>query len=410
MPTERQDTSSATGFPQRRNMVLVGLLVVACVLCWRAVDLQVVSGDGLRKKADRRHLGTVTEPAHRGMITDRNGEPLAVSTQVFAVIANPRRINEYREDNPELAERLTAQLGLLEDVLKLPKGRMTTLLEKRANSRFVYLERQLPPVVAQQVKALDLPGVDLQKEFRRYYPSNEIFSHVIGVTNIDDQGQSGLEKTYDAVLRGEPGKTRVMRDGRRRAIEEVEDIAAPRPGENLVLSLDRRIQYLAYKELTAAVKRHEAVSGSLVMLDVKTGEILAMVNQPTYNPHRRDSRPDMRRNRAVTDVYEPGSTLKPFTVAAGLSSGKYRPNTLIDTGNGQYPIARMVVKDTSPHGVIDVSTVLQKSSNVGVTKIALSLPKESQWQILARLGFGEQTGSGFLGERSGRLMPFSDWR
>jgi len=259
--------------------------------------------------------------------------------------------------------------------------------------------------------ALGLPGVNLQREYRRYYPAGEVTAHVVGFTNIDDRGQEGLELAYDEWLRGTPGSKRVLRDRLGRVVRNVEQIRKPEPGRDLTLSLDRRIQYLAYRELKRAVFHHQARSGSLVILDVHTGEVLAMVNQPSFNPNdRRQFLPAQTRNRAVTDVFEPGSTIKPFTIAAALLSGRYRPNTLIDTSPGHYRLGRAVIRDDRDYGRINLTTVIQKSSNVGASKIALSLPDELLYRVQDSFGFGAVTGSGFPGEVGGLINDAGHWR
>ena len=250
----------------------------------------------------------------------------------------------------------------------------------------------------------------MQREYRRYYPGGEVFAHTVGFTNVDDQGLEGLELAYDQWLQGTPGRKRVIRDGHARVVRNVESIREPVEGKNLVLSIDRRLQFLAYRELKAAVQQHKAKSGSIVILDALTGEVLTMVNQPAYNPNgSKQGRRGRLRNRAVTDVFEPGSTMKPFTVAAALESGRYRPRTRIDTSPGSMRVGRHQVRDIRNYGAIDVATVIRKSSNVGVSKIALDLPREDLWRFFSRLGFGESTGSGFPGEADGQLTPHQRW-
>ncbi len=386
-------------FAVRHGFVLALLAIAVLLLLWRAVYLHVLNKDFLQQQGDARHLRVVTLSAHRGMITDRYGEPLAVSTPVDSVWANPQELIEARDDLPQLAKLLDM------DVDKLQR-----LLAGSDKREFVYLKRHISPSLAQQVMALNLPGVDLQREYRRYYPAGEVMAHVIGFTNIDDVGQEGLELAYDDWLRGEPGAKRVIKDGKNRIVEDVESIRAPRPGKDLVLALDRRIQYLAYRELKAAVQDNNARSGSAVVLDVRTGEVLAMVNQPSYNPNnRKDLTGNKERNRAVTDVFEPGSTMKPFTIACALESGKYRPDTPIDATGGHFKVGRKIISDVHDYGLIDVSRVIIKSSNVGASKIALTLPAEQMWDMFTQMGFGSITGSGFPGEASGVLANYHRW-
>ena len=325
---------------------------------------------------------------------------MAISTPVDTVWADPSIF--VAGSNGE--SRLSSLLGMSEQTLQ-------NLVGKRKGKEFVYLKRHVTPKVAQQVRALDLPGVFLKREYRRYYPAGEVVSHVLGFTDIDDSGQEGVELAFEDWLKGEPGKKRVIKDRLGRIIENVEGIKRPSPGKDLILSIDRRLQYLAYRELKAAVIKHKAKSGSVVLLDSQTGEILAMVNQPSYNPNdRRQIKATNYRNRAVTDLLEPGSTLKPFTVATALETKEYRPDSRIDTAPGYYKIGRYMISDVRNYGLIDVARVIQKSSNVGVSKIALSLDSDTIWQVFSDLGFGSPTSSGFPGEAFGRLSHFSEWR
>ena len=384
----------------RRRLVLVLFAAGFAALVWRAMDLQVFNQGFLQVQGDARHLRVVTLAAHRGMILDRNGEPLAVSTPVDSVWANPQELATAREYWPALAR-----------LLDLDPDQMRRQLEARAGREFVYLKRHVDPTIAAQVRALGAPGVALQREYRRYYPDGEVAAQVLGFTDVDDVGQEGLELAYEDWLRGEPGAKRVVKDGKHTIIENVESIRAARPGRDLTLSIDRRIQYLAYRELKTAVQRHKARSGSVVVLDTATGEVLAMVNQPSYNPNNRTRwHPSTLRNRAVTDLFEPGSTLKPFTIAAGLETGQYRPNTPIETTPGFYRVGANLVRDVHNYGALDVTGVIRKSSNVGSAKIALSLDKQVFWSLLHRLGFGSLTASGFPGEASGLLVNHRRWR
>lgn len=384
----------------RRYLLLGALACAFSALIWRAVDLQVLDREFLQGQGDARHLRVVSMPAHRGMILDRRGEPLAISTPVQSVWANPQELVTERAQLPRLAK-----------VLGMDVDELQRTLASKAQREFVYLKRRVSPVVAAQVKTLNVTGVSLQQEYRRYYPGGEVAAHVVGFTNIDDEGQEGLELAYTDWLRGEPGAKRVIKDGRRDIVESVESIRAPRPGQDLVLSIDRRIQYLAYRELKAAVKRHGARSASAVILDVERGEVLAMVNQPSYNPNNGGQRrSDHFRNRAITDVFEPGSTLKPFAVAAGLESRRYKPHTAVNTAPGYMQVGVNTVKDVRDFGQLDVTGVIRKSSNVGVTKIALSLPPKQLWTLLSDMGFGVSTGSGFPGEASGLLAHYHRWR
>jgi len=383
-----------------RRVFLLGVMLASVgLLLWRAVDLQVLHNDFLLEQGDARSLRVVNIPAHRGMITDRNNEPLAISTPVDSIWADPQALMEASAQLPRLAKLLDVKVGWIKDRLR-----------DNANREFVYLKRAVPPALAGQVMALNISGVAKQREYRRYYPAGEVAGHVVGFTNVDDEGQEGAELTYEKLLRGTPGSMRVIKDRLGRIVETVERISEPVPGHDLKLSIDRRIQYLAYRELKAAVQENHAASGSAVILDVKTGEVLAMVNQPTYNPNNRDSlRSSHYRNRAVTDVFEPGSTVKPFTVAMALESGKYRPDTMIDTKPGTLRLGPNTIHDTHNHGLINVSTVIAKSSNVGASKIALSLPAERLWTMFHRVGFGSLSGADFPGETAGTLPDYHRW-
>ncbi len=386
--------------PVRIACVLGLLAVCAGVLVWRALDLQVMDNDFLQGQGDARHLRIHDMPAHRGMITDRNGDPLAISIPVDSIWGNPRELADVRDQWPALARALGVRPADLEQQL-----------ERRADSQFVYLRRHVDPPVAERVMALGLRGVALQREYRRYYPEHEVSAHLLGLTNIDDQGQEGLELAYDQWLQGVPGRKWVLKDRYGRIVEDVAAIREPEPGRDLRLSIDRRIQYLAYRELKTAVQLHRAESGSVVVLDVRTGEVLAMANQPSFNPNNRGSlRADAFRNRAVTDLVEPGSTAKPFTIAAALEAGSHRPESRIDTAPGFMRVGGGTVRDLSNYGAIDLTAVIQKSSNVGMTKIALSLPPDRMWRMFTALGFGELSGSGFPGEAAGMLTHHSRWR
>jgi len=379
-------------------LALVGLIVL--VLVWRAIDLQVSDKEFLQDQGDARHLRVLTMPAHRGMITDRNGEPLAISTPVDSVWVNPKELVLERERWRPLARLLGMDIAELRDRVM-----------QRADREFVYLRRHIDPALAQRVIALEIPGVSLQREYRRYYPLGEVAAHLVGFTNIDDAGQEGIELAYDKWLRGDSGSKWVLKDRLGHVVENVAAIKEPDPGKDLALSIDNRIQYLAYRELKAAVQQHRARSGSVVVLDVATGEVVAMVNQPSYNPNNREGkRSDLLRNRAVTDLFEPGSTVKPFTVAAALETGRYHPGSYIDTAPGYFKIGRHLVRDKHNYGYIDVTTVIEKSSNVGVSKIALALDPAHMWKMLSGVGFGQPTGGGFPGEVTGLLPDYRGWK
>ncbi|MCH9048642.1 MAG: serine hydrolase [Proteobacteria bacterium] len=383
----------------RRWFLLSIYTICMAGLLFRAVDLQVLNKEFLQDRGDARALRVVKIPAHRGMITDRNGESLAISTPVNSIWAVPRKV---------LAS--DSRLAQLAKYLQMNDEELITLLKDRIGRQFVYLKRHVAPALAAEVMLLDIPGISLQREYRRYYPAGEVTSHVLGFTNIDDSGQEGLELAYDSWLKGLPGSKRVLKDRLGRVIENIESIRTPDPGKQLVLSIDRRVQYLAYRELKAAVNHYKARAGTLIMLDVNTGEIIAMVGQPSYNPNNRTGlKSGNYRNRALTDVFEPGSTLKPFTIAAALESGLYDLETTIDTRPGIFKVGDHIIRDHRNYGVIDLATVIKKSSNIGASKIALSLEPQDFWTTLARAGFGQTTGSGFPGEVSGFLNSYNNW-
>ncbi|MFP4609467.1 MAG: peptidoglycan D,D-transpeptidase FtsI family protein [Thiohalophilus sp.] len=379
--------------------VMLVLLSVTIVLVWRAVDLHVVRKAFLQDQGDARYLRELPLAAHRGMITDRHGEPLAISTPVDSVWVNPAEFAVAQPGWPKLAKLLNIDV---KDIV--------TSIEQRKDKEFVYIKRHVEPARAARVMELGIPGISLQREYHRYYPMGEVASHVVGYTNIDDEGQEGLELAFDKWLSGEAGSQRVIRDRLGRVVKHVELLKKPRPGENLALSIDRRLQYLAYRELKRAVIGSGAKSGSAVILDVKTGEVLAMVNQPAYNPNNRGNLQSQSvRNRAVADVFEPGSTIKPFTVAAALQSGNYNTNSLINTAPGYYQVRGNTIRDIRNYGRINLTRIIQKSSNVGASKLALSLESENIWNIFDQLGFGMVTSSGFPGEAAGVLKPAATW-
>ncbi len=388
--------------PLLRGRFLLVMGAVGCamaLLAFRGVDLQVLNKDFLQQQGTARHLRVVSIVAHRGSILDRDGEPLAVSTPVDSVWVEPKEFM-----------RAKSRWGELARVLEMDRKQLEKMLAGREHRGFVYIKRRIAPSLAERVMALEIPGVSLQREYRRYYPAGEVTGHLLGFTDVDDVGLEGIELAYDNWLRGTPGSKRVIKDRLGHIVEDVEQIRRPRPGRDLRLTIDRRIQYLAYRELLAAVKRHKARAGSVVVLDARTAEVLAMVNQPAFNPNnRQDLRGERYRNRAVADMFEPGSTLKPFTIAAALQSGHYRPDSLIDTAPGYYRVGGHTVRDNRNYGLIDVSTVIQKSSNVGASKIALSLSPETIWQAFHRVGFGEPTSADFPGESSGVFTDYDGW-
>jgi cell division protein FtsI (penicillin-binding protein 3) len=376
-------------------LVFFGFLVLAA----RALYLQGLHNDFLQQKGETRYARVIEISAHRGMVTDRNGEPLALSTPVESVWAAPVDANLSAEQRA----KLTRLLGM--DAAELKKKLAETERE------FVYLKRQLPPEQAAKVVQLNLPGVFLQREYRRYYPAAEVTAHVVGVTGMDDNGQEGIELAYQDWLTGKAGSRRVIKDRLGHVVEDIESIRAPQQGRELALSIDQRIQYLAFRELKSAIALNEAKAGSLVVLDVNTGEVLALANWPTYNPNNRDTLTVGRsRNRAVVDLFEPGSTLKPFTVAAALESGQVSPGSMIDTQGGHYTIGNRTIHDAHPEGILTVAQVIQKSSNIGSAKMALAMAPQKLWTILSDVGFGTQTKVGFPGEATGRLRAYQTWK
>lgn len=385
--------------PWRFYFVCCVLLMCVGCLLWRMFYLTVLNRPFLQKQGNARILRTVPIPAYRGMITDRNGRPLAISTPLESIWVNPQVIPLDEEHIKPLAVSLHFSYTQLKNYLW-----------KNRHREFVYLRRQVNPAVAQQVKGLNLPGVHLVKEYHRYYPAGEVSAQVVGFNNIDDEGQEGVELAYNSLLRSEPGKRRVIKDRLGHIIADVDIVKPARPGEDLILSIDERIQYLAYRELKKSVEENDAQSGSAVVLDIKTGEVLAMVNQPTFNPNQRYRHGgDKYRNRAVTDLVEPASTVKPFTIANALASGKYTPASKVNTSPGWMVLDKKLVRDMHDNGVLDLTTILEKSSNMGVTKLTLSLPADSLWRMLQGVGFGEATGIHFPGETNGVLVYHRPW-
>jgi cell division protein FtsI (penicillin-binding protein 3) len=384
-----------------RSTVILGLVLIgAAALVARAVELQLLDHGFLAKQGDDRSMRVVKIAAHRGAITDRNGEPLAVSTPVDSVWVNPQELNDNIDQLPRLAKALKQDQQWL-------ARRITSNLDRE----FLYLVRHMPPEQAAHIKALGIPGVYLLREYRRYYPAGEVSGHVVGFTTIDDKGQEGLELGFDQLLNGEDGAKRVIQDLYGHYVENVESIRSPRPGRDLVTSIDLRIQYLAYRELKSAMQEYRAHAGSVIVVDVDTGEVLAMVNQPAYNPNDREQlKAGLYRNRAATDIFEPGSSIKPFIMAAALASGQYRPDSVVDTSPGFLKVGSKVFEDEHNLGAIDLATILAKSSNVGTAKVALSLQPGQIWNTLTGLGLGQVTGSGYPGESAGMLSQFAHWR
>ena len=383
----------------RRRFILACFMLAMCGLIWRAVDLQVLNNSFLQNRGDAVHLSNIKIPAYRGQILDRDGHALAISAPVSSVWVNPQEFDA------------NGQVKKLASMLELKPKALAKKTDKASGRRFVYLRRHMDPQLAERIEELGVVGVYAQKEYRRFYPDGEVAAHVVGFTNVDDEGQEGLELSYESRLKGVPGVEQVLRDGKRRMVKHVESVREPVPGKDIKLSIDRRLQYLAYRELKAAVTQQKAKSGSLILMNPQTGEILAAANQPAFNPNERSKLTASRvRNRAFVDVFEPGSIMKPFTVAAGMMSGLFDASTIIDTTPGYMKVGRSQVRDHRNYGKVDLAMLLLKSSNVGSSKIALSIPPEGMWGLLDKLGFGAKTGIGFPGEAKGKLVSFERWR
>ncbi|OQX01666.1 MAG: cell division protein FtsI [Thiothrix lacustris] len=431
-------------FQGRRLFLLLALLVVIGGLMLRAAWLEIFQQEWLQQQADKRQMRVVTVPAYRGMITDRNGDPMAISSPVSSLWCNPQDFLRAREDlrhqaaqvlgepppttaKPALLDaynaarggrevaaeklaKLEAGLQHIEQELELKPGELSTKLAQASDKQFFYLGRQLSLETAQSILDLDLPGVAATREYRRYYPLAETAGHVVGMTNIDGTGIEGIEKAQNDLLAGKNGKTRVVRDAKGKLVESVISVEEMQPGQNLQLSIDRRIQYLAYKELKTQVSLLNAKAGSLVVLDAHNGEILAMANVPSFNPNnRKELEPYLYRNRAVTDKSEPGSTIKPLTIAAALEARAIGAEVEINTSPGQINFGKYSVKDPKDYGSITLPTLLAKSSNVGASRVALLMNARDQWMFLSRVGFGSVPNAGFSGETAGLLTNYTQW-
>jgi cell division protein FtsI (penicillin-binding protein 3) len=417
----------ANDFSGRRRFLLSFIMSCMVVLVGRAVHLQVFKKDFLQERS--RYVDTVSISSYRGIIEDRNGEALAISSPAPSITINPK---EFVKDNESVirqmekqfraehrGEKLTesqsqevkiayqaekaAKIVQLEKLLNLPSGKVNRILDEKKGKGFAYLAKKISPGLAEQVKNLKLTGVNILREFKRFFPSGEVTAHLLGFTNAEDVGQVALEQSYETLLKGTDGKKRVIKDGLHQVIADVENIASPIPGKNLRLSIDQRIQYLAYRELQNAVDSNKAKAGALVVLDAKTGEILAAVNQPSFNPNSKaDLKESLYRNRAFTEVFEPGSTVKPFTVAAALEGKYIRPGDFFNT-DGVFPVGNHTVRDTHHYGILNVEGVIQKSSNIGVAKMALKMPTDYFWGMFNKVGFGISPATGFPGETDGRM-------
>lgn len=382
----------------RRRLLLICILLGFAGLFARAIYLQSLHKDFLQRKGDARYSRTLELQAHRGKITDRNGELLAISSPVESVWASPPDV--------KITAAQKIKLGQLLGIKSVEIDKKLANLERG----FVYLKRRVSPDLAAKVMSLGISGVFLQREYKRFYPAGDVTAHLVGFTDINDKGQEGFELAQNALLSGKAGSRKVIKDRQGRIVEDLEDVKVPQDGRDLVLSIDRRIQYLTYRELARAVDLYKAKAAAAVVLDAKTGEVLAMVNFPTYNPNNPVNIKGKTRNRVITDVFEPGSTLKSIAVSAAMEFGDFKPDTPIQTAPGYMKIGPATIRDTHDYGVLTVAGVIQKSSNVGSTKMVLSLKREELWSVFNQLGFGSRMDIGFPGQASGRLRPYKSWR
>ena len=379
----------------------VGLLLMGAfaALVGRSFYLQVINNDFLQEKGESRYLRDLEISASRGKITDRNGDLLAVSTPMKTIWAIP---GDARTMSAEQKQQLAALLEIN------PRELEAKIAPEKT---FVFIKRQVPPQVADRIAALKLPGVHQEKEYRRYYPTGDMTAHIVGFTGVDDKGLEGVELAFQTSLIGRPGSRTVIRDRRGNIIEDTRALKPPQDGKDVRLALDSKIQYLAYSQLKAAVEKHKAKAGGVVVVDTRTGEILALVNLPTYNPNNRDHLSGAQlRNRALTDTFEPGSVMKPFTAALALERGRVRPDTVINCAPGRMTIGPATISDAHPHGALTVAQVIQKSSNVGTAKMALGFQPKEMWEMFDSVGFGQAPNLGFPGEVHGRLRPWKNWR
>ena len=382
----------------RRRVLLMCVLAGFVALFMRGIYLQSLHKEFLQQKGDARYSRTLVLQAHRGKITDRNGELLAISSPVESVWASPPDVVLSKAQKNALAKLLAMK----------PKD-----IDKKVANRereFVYLKRRISPDLAAKVMSLEISGIFLQREYKRFYPAGDVTAHLVGFTGIDDNGQEGFELSQNAALSGKAGSRRVIQDRQGHIVEDLEAVKVPQDGHDLVLSIDRRLQYLVFRELAKSVEEHKAKAGAAVVLDAKTGEVLAMVNLPTYNPNNPINIKGKTRNRAITDMFEPGSTMKPVAASAAMQFGDYTPTTKIQTAPGHMSIGPATIHDAHPHGILTVAEVIQKSSNVGAAKMALSLKREELWSTFNQLGFGNRTNVGFPGEAAGKVRPYKTWR
>lgn len=382
-----------------RSRAIVVLLMAAMVsLVGRSFYLQVINNDFLQEKGESRYRRDIEVSASRGRITDRNGEVLAISTPMKSIWAIPSDVKLAPDQSRALAQ-----------LLDLDQRELNRKLATDRN--FVFLQRQIPPDAADRIAALKLAGIHQEKEYRRYYPSGEMTAHIVGFTGVDAKGLEGVELAFQNQLEGKNGSRSVIKDRRGQIVEDVGSIKPPQDGRDIQLALDGKIQYLAFSTLKQAVADNAAKAGSVVVLDAKTGEVLALANWPTYNPNNRERLSGAQlRNRAVTDTFEPGSTMKPFTAALALERGKFRFDSLINTAPGKLTIGTATISDAHPHGVLTLAQVIQKSSNVGTAKVAGTFAPKEMWEMFDSVGFGKPPRLGFPGEVGGRLRPYAHWR
>lgn len=384
----------------RVAIVIACFVLLAIVMGSRLVFLQVVDQEFLQDQGDARSIRAERINAHRGMIRDQSGKPLAISTPVVSLWANPVELLKDPDNLPYIAA-----------IFDVPAQKFEKRIQENAHRTFVYLRRQMPPPQAEKILDKKIKGIYAQKEYQRYYPAGEIAAHVVGFTNIDDEGQEGIELAFDDWMRGEAGKKKVLKNLYGDVVRDIRPMVDAVAGKNLDISIDLRIQYLAHRELKSAIQHHGAASGSIVILDAKTGQILSLVNQPSYNPNNRIGLElGSVRNRAVTDVFEPGSTVKPFTVAVALESGLYQPDSVIDTSPGYVRVGNKTIPDPRNLGELNLGGIIAHSSQVGITKLALTLDEYDVWTMFSQLGFGQPVGIGFPGESGGYLPNHRRWK
>jgi cell division protein FtsI (penicillin-binding protein 3) len=396
---QQQQQLKALSLPEwRRRLLLIAVLFGFVLLLVKSVYLQSMNKDFLQKKGGDRYIRTLELQADRGKIKDRNGEILAGSSPVASVWVNPSVVQMSEKQKKALAELLDIRVAVIDQKIS------------NKQKEFVYIRRRIAPDLAEKVKKLNIAGIALERDYKRFYPAGDVVSHVVGFTGVDGNGQEGFELVRNDELAGLAGQRRVIKDRSGQIVEELEVVRQPSDGNELVLSIDRRIQYLVFRELSKSIEYYKAKAGSAVVLDAKTGEVLAMVNLPTYNPNNPTNIKGKTRNRALTDVFEPGSTMKPITAAAALQFGGYVAETKVDTAPGYMKIGPATIHDTHAYAELTVSEVVKKSSNVGSAKIALSLDKKKLWTVFNQLGFGEKTDIGFPGEVRGKVRDYETWR